>query len=128
MARRALEKSKRVITVGMNPNATKSSESRVVSKPVPAKSLLKPSSSQKGQRKVHPDYLSMYDPFERYTRDNGRGNLYLRDEMAEDEEEEEEEVEDEKEDDLINEIISPEEYDNEITSGPNAPIRKSWIA
>eukprot|EP01036_Dinobryon_divergens_P030231 gene30231-39439_t len=125
VARRALEKSKRVITVGMNPNATKSSESRVVSKPAPAKSLLKPSSSQKGQRKVHPDYLSMYDPFERYTRDNGRGNQYFRDEMAEDEEEE---VEDEKEDDLINEIISPEEYDNEITSGPNAPIRKSWIA
>ena len=129
VARRALDKSKRVITVGMNPHATKSSESRVASKPAPAKSLLKPSSSQKGLRKVHPDYLRMYDPFERYTRDNGRGNQYLQDEMAEEEEEEEEEVEDEKEDVLIYEIISPEGYDNENTSGSvNSPMRKSWIA
>jgi hypothetical protein len=132
-ARRALEKSKKLITVGINPNAPKSSEeSRMVSKPSPAISLLKPTSSKKVKRKVHPDYLSMYDPLEKYARDNnGRGNKYLTDEeMAEEDDEGEEEVEDEKQDDLVEEIIPLEEKDdNGNTSGSvYSPIGKSGIA
>ena len=131
-ARRALEKSKKLITVGINPNAPKSSESRMVSKPSPAISLLKPTSSKKVKRKVHPDYLSMYDPLEKYARDNnGRGNKYLIDEeMAEEDDEGEEEVEDEKQDDLVEEIIPLEEKDdNGNTSGSvYSPIGKSGIA
>ena len=76
IARRRMNKGKKTITVGMDPNAVKSSTVRKATKPAPSTSLLKPSRSKQLKHQVHPDYLNSFDPFESYSRRSGGGQQY----------------------------------------------------